>query len=413
MTAEPTPIEALDEGILHLCTRINAATYELLVMIREFDERGGCLKWGLENTATWLAWRCDLSMATAREKVRVAQALKRLPMISAAFASGELSYSKVRSLTRVARPANEAELVDFALRNPARHVAERCRELRMGAPSSARIAERAWAGRSLRLRRDAERDTVSVTVELPLEAGDLLEKALDKARDDECLEIPDIVDTSWSTRQADAFVTMLEEYLQGSRNEGAGSSDNYLVTIHVDQSALAGDVGRSSVPIETAKRLCCDGKAVVLTETGDGEPLSIGRKSRIVPKSIERAVRARDRNTCRFPGCRNHRFLDMHHVEHWSAGGATALDNLMLLCTKHHTLVHEGRFRIDRDFRDRWAFYRPDGIAVPECGYYARDMVDEDLGERRVEHFGHPPRGGLLNAVEKLVNEPPPPEYLH
>ena len=413
MATEPTPIEVLDEGILQLCTRINAATYELLLMIREFDERGGCLKWGLENTATWLAWRCDLSMATAREKVRVAQALKRLPLISAAFASGELSYSKVRALTRVAQPASEAELVDFALRNPARHVAERCRELRMATPASAGIAERAWAGRSLRLRRDPDRDSVSVTVELPLAAGELLEKALDKARDDECLEIPELVDTSWSTRQADAFVTLLQEYLQGSRKDDARSRDNYLVTIHVDQSALAGDVGRSSVPIETVKRLCCDGKAVVLTETKEGEPLSIGRRSRIVPKGIERALRARDRNTCQFPGCRNHRFLHMHHIEHWSAGGETALDNLMLLCTKHHTLVHEGRFRIDRDFNDNWTFYRPDGIAVPECGYHARDMVDEDLGERRFEHFGHPPRGGLLSAVEKLVNEPPPPAYRH
>ena len=60
MPADLTPIETLDERILNLCTRINAATYELLVMIREFDERGGCLKWGLDCTATWLAWRCDL-----------------------------------------------------------------------------------------------------------------------------------------------------------------------------------------------------------------------------------------------------------------------------------------------------------------------------------------------------------------
>ena len=97
MSADLTPIEALDERILNLCTRINAATYELLVMIREFDERGGCLKWGLDCTSKWLAWRCDLSMATAREKVRVAQALKHLPLISATFATGELSYSKVRS----------------------------------------------------------------------------------------------------------------------------------------------------------------------------------------------------------------------------------------------------------------------------------------------------------------------------
>ena len=88
MPADLTSIEALDQRILNLCTRINAATYELLVMIREFDERGGCLKWGLDCTAKWLAWRCDLSMATAREKVRVAQALKHLPLISASLRNG-------------------------------------------------------------------------------------------------------------------------------------------------------------------------------------------------------------------------------------------------------------------------------------------------------------------------------------
>jgi hypothetical protein len=414
MATDLTPIEDLDHSILSLCTRINAATYELLVMIREFDERGGCLKWGLDCTARWLAWRCDLSMATAREKVRVAQALKRLPLISAAFASGELSYSKVRSLTRVAAVDNEADLVAFALRNTANHVAEYCCELRMGEPSSVDFAERAFANRSLRIRRDADRGVMFVSAELPIEAGELIDKALDKARDDECLKIPDLVDTSWSKRQADAFVTMLKEYLQDRSSEARSSSDNYLVNIHVDQSALAGNVGRSSVPIETVKRLCCDGQAVVMTETKDGEPLSIGRKSRIVPKGIERAVRARDNNTCRFPGCANHRFVDIHHIEHWANGGETAVDQLMLLCSKHHTLIHEGGFRIEKDFRDNWTFFRPDGIAVPDCGYHARDVVDDemtngDLGER----YANPPRGGLLNAVEKLVNEPDPPQYFH
>ena len=112
--------------------------------------------------------------------------------------------------------------------------------------------------------------------------------------------------------------------------------------------------------------------------------------------------------TCRFPGCRNHRYVEVHHIEHWSNGGETSIDNLMLLCTKHHTLVHEGGFRIQtRTFQDQWTFYRPDGVAVPELGYHAIDMVDKTTGEM----LEYPPRGGLLNAVEKLVNEPPPPEY--
>ena len=113
--SELTPIEDVDRNILNLCTRINAATYELLVLIREFDERAGWLQWGLSNCAEWLAWRCDLSMTTALEKVRVAHALKTLPAISSAFASGELSYSKVRALTRVADRDNEVKLLAFAL----------------------------------------------------------------------------------------------------------------------------------------------------------------------------------------------------------------------------------------------------------------------------------------------------------
>ena len=407
MPDELTSIEALDKRISGLCQHINAATYDLLVMIREFDERGGFLKWGLESTAHWLAWRCDLSMTTAREKVRVAQALKSLPLISEAFSMGELSYSKVRSLTRIADASNEEALLAFALRNTASHVADYCRELRMGMPASTGIAQRAVANRQFRLRRDVDRGTVSVVIDLPLDTGELIEKALDKARDDACLQIPDLVDTSWSTRQADAFVSMVKEYLQGTDKESATSNDNYLVTVHVDQSALAGDVGRSSLPIETVKRLCCDGNAVVMTETKDGEPLSIGRKSRIVPKGIARAVKARDKHQCRFPGCRNKRFVDIHHIEHWANGGETAMYQLMLLCSKHHTLVHEGGFRIDKDFQGRWTFFRPDGIAVPEVGYHAIDMTDDDQnGEYR-----NPPRGGLLSAVEKLVNEPGPPRY--
>lgn len=398
-TARLRPIDDLDRDIVTLATRINAATYELLALVREFEERAGYVQWGLDNCAEWLAWRCDVSMTTALERVRVARALKTLPQISAAFASGELSYSKVRSLTRVADASNEVKLVEFALRHTAAHVAQHCRELRCGSADSIGIAERAWANRSLRVRRDPQRSMMTITVDLPIEAGELLEKALDRARDDEVLEIPDLADTSWSVRQADAFMNVVTAFLSGERGD-ASNRDNYLVTIHVDQTALAGDGGRSAVPIETVKRLCCDSKAVVVTENDNGEPLGIGRKSRTVPAAIERAVRSRDNNTCRFPGCRNHRFLDCHHVEHWANDGGTDVGNLLLLCMKHHALVHEGGFRIEKDYLDNWAFMRPDGIAVPDIGYIARPYDD-------------PPRGGLLSVAEKRIKEPPPPPYLH
>ena len=242
-----------------------------------------------------------------------------------------------------------------------------------------------------------------LTLELPLDTGELIEKALDKARNDDVLATPDLVDTSWSTRQADAFVTMANDYLSGNQNE-TQANDNYLVTVHVDQSALAGREGRSALPIESVKRLCCDSHAVVITEGKKGEPLSIGRKTRTVPRAMQRALRSRDNNCCTFPGCRNRRFLHSHHVEHWSNGGNTSLDNLMLLCTQHHTLVHEGGFRIEKDFQDRWYFVRPDGVGVPHCGYHAQDTSDS---------YDNPPRGGLLSVAEKVVSEPAAPAYLH
>jgi hypothetical protein len=136
-------------------------------------------------------------------------------------------------------------------------------------------------------------------------------------------------------------------------------------------------------------------------------------------------LRSRDKG-CAFPGCHHTRFVDAHHIEHWSAGGETKLDNLMLLCSQHHKLVHEGGFSIERDYQNRWFFKRPDGRAVPACGYRAEDITDDDLGVvsrqagPRSECFRNPPREGLLAGMKNIVldlgpvcREPAAPEYWH
>ena len=121
------------------------------------------------------------------------------------------------------------------------------------------------------MRRDHHRGMMTITVELPLDTGELIGKALDKARDDDVLATPDLVDTSWSTRQADAFVIMANDYLSGNQSE-AHADDNDLVTVHVDQTSLAGGEGRPALPIESVRRLCCDSHAVVISEDEKGEP---------------------------------------------------------------------------------------------------------------------------------------------
>ena len=114
-------LERLGDDIAELAAHIHAATYRLLVLICEFDQREG---WGggFKTCAHWLSWRTGIALGPAREKVRVARALEHLPLLSEMMLSGELSYSKARALTRVATPNNEEELRDFAQAGTASHV---------------------------------------------------------------------------------------------------------------------------------------------------------------------------------------------------------------------------------------------------------------------------------------------------
>ena len=353
-------IDDLDRAILTLAGRINAATYELLVLIREFDERAGWLKWGFDNCTQWLHWRCDLSLSAAREKIRVAHALKDLPQISAAFSTGELSYSKVRALTRVATPSDESSLCDFAMTVTAATLEERCRQLRNVQPESTDEANRLYANRSLSIWRNVGRGTMTITVELPMEQGELIAQAIDKAAEQGVATGTEGESESWHTQQADALVNIAMNHLNGGAGSGGGCADNYQVLIHVDESALTRGEGRSDLPIDSVKRLTCDGSIVGLVENADGEPLRLGRKQRTVNAALPRALNARDRG-CRFPGCTHTRYIHAHHVKHWADGGETNLDSLVSLCPRHHRLFHEGGYTIGTDHEGRWYFRRLDG----------------------------------------------------
>lgn len=377
ITARQLAIEELDRAIVDLSGRINAATAELLGLIREFDERAGFLKWGFESCTDWLHWRCDLSLNAAREKVRVAHALKELPQMSVAFERGVLSYSKVRALTRVANGDNEAALIAFALTTTAARVEERCRQMRNVQPTSVDDAQRAYQQRALRVWRDAGRGTLTLTVELPLEQGELICRALDKAVEDHSSNGPEFAAASWHAQQADALVALARNYLTDDADSPSSSAEYYQVVIHVDRTALGEGACRSDLPIESVRRLTCDASVVTMTDGPDGEPLNVRRQQRTVTTAIKRALWARDAG-CSFPGCTHTRFVDAHHVKHWSQGGETSLANTMLLCSAHHRLVHEGGYTIRKDAHDHWYFRRPDGRAIPAHGYQPEDMIDEE-----------------------------------
>ena len=125
------------------------------------------------------------------------------------------------------------------------------------------------------------------------------------------------------------------------------------------------EAGGIHISAETARRLACDAATVGMQHGPGGEILDVGRRTRTISPALRRALHARDRQ-CRFPGCRNVR-VDAHHIRHWAHGGATVLDNLVLLCRRHHRAVHEEGFRVTLDAAGDVEFVRPDGRPLPEA----------------------------------------------
>ena len=385
-------IEELDAAIGQMSHTINAANYELMVLIREFDERGGWLKWGFTDGLNWLKWRCDLSTNAARDKLRIAHALKELPLLSASFSEGKLSYTKVRALTRVATAANESDLIDMAMRMSARHVEEHCKQRTNATKASTAVARKAQQNSTFRVWHDQAHGTVHFSVELPAEEAELIEKAVEKAGVQLSANTGSVAarpeeSVSWATQQTEALVFLCRSFLDSETsgvnnsdgaNVSSSTADHYQVVVHIDEAALSGaESGNSQLPVESVRRVCCDGSVVPLIENNKGEPLNVGRKVRTVSTAIRRALWARDKG-CGFPGCSNTRFVDAHHIRHWADGGETSVENMVLLCSSHHKLVHEGGYSVQRDQTGELFFRRPDGKAVPYSGYHLVDQVDDD-----------------------------------
>ena len=226
-----------------------------------------------------------------------------------------------------------------------------------------------------------------LTVEVPIEDGELIVRALDcaVAAGEVTTEIdPEAAGeskrASWCALQADALVAVAKSYLDGGLgSEGGSTADRYQVVVHADAKSLRGGTGCSDLPIETVKRLLCDCSLVTVVEDGNGNPLDVGRKQRTVSTPLRRALHARDR-CCTFPGCHRQRYLDGHHLKHWINGGETTAGNMTLLCTYHHTLLHEGGFSIVKEADGTLRFITANGRTIPRCGYRFEDFVDDDIG---------------------------------
>ena len=360
----------LGDAIAELAARMQAATYELLAMIHQFDERGG---WGqgFTSCAHWLNWRTGLAMGAAREKVRVARALAELPQMSAAMRRGALSYSKVRALTRVATPETEARLLDFARCATAAHVERLVRAWRrVDRIAAAEDDQRRHESRHLEVWVD-EDGMVVVRGRLSPEVGAVVQRALEAASDRLYHAADDKAEVSAGKRRADALGLIAESALAADLDRST-AGDRYQVVVHVDADGLdaAAEAGQSAledgigVPAEMSRRLACDAATVVMSHARDGTVLDVGRKTRTIPPAIQRALMARDRR-CRFRGC-DASHCDAHHVRHWADGGTTRLDNLLLVCRRHHRAVHEEGFTVELRDDGEVRLFSPDGRSLPD-----------------------------------------------
>jgi 5-methylcytosine-specific restriction endonuclease McrA len=372
-------LEQLGDEIAELSAHLDAATARLLDLIREFDARGG---WGqgFRSCAHWLNWRVGLDLGAARERVRVARALEALPMLSGALARGELSYAKVRALTRVATPETEERLLKVGRAGTAEHVERIVRGWRkVDRQAEARESARQNSSRSLHVYQDDD-GMVTVRGRLTPEVGALLLQALAAARETlyqrtrrtgMTADPPTMDPPTMTQLQADALALLAETALHHGIDPGP-AGERYQVVVHVDAPALADpdQPGQSvledgaRVSAETSRRLACDASRVVMRHDAEGRVVEVGARTRTIPPALRRALHHRDRG-CRFPGCGT-RVGQGHHIRHWANGGPTTLSNLALLCRRHHRAVHEEDYRLDRLPDGELRFRRPDGRLLPE-----------------------------------------------
>ncbi len=377
-TVHPDVIAAERVGneIAELSAHIEVATARLLNLIREFDALGGWGHAGAKSCAEWLSWRVGLNLRAGYERVRVARALSRLPLISAAFARAEISYSKVRALTRVATPETEERLLTFARNGTAVHVETLARAWRrVDRNAEHQEAEQRHRSRTLTMHLDDDGMFV-IRGRLTPEVGAVVRQALTAATDRLYAEgrvnpAGQYVPTT-GQQQADALGIIADAALAHDLDPGA-SGARYQVVVHVDAAVLADpdQPGQSALEdgaycsAEHSRRIACDASRVIMTHDADGRVIEVGARTRTIPPALRRALQHRDHG-CRFPGCAS-RFTQGHHIKHWANGGPTTLSNLASLCRRHHRFVHEGGFQVERLPGGELEFRTPNGWVIPEA----------------------------------------------
>ncbi|HEX6394262.1 MAG TPA: DUF222 domain-containing protein [Acidimicrobiales bacterium] len=369
-------VDELEKELCSLSARMAEATCAFLMAAGEFDRRRGWEPWECHDMASWLSWKCGISPVTAREQVRVATSLGSFALVRERFATGQLSYSQVRAITRVATAETEEQLVEMAGYMTAAQLETALRGYRRSSRASDELTEKRLTRMALSYSWDDDGNLVGRFC-LPAEEGALFAAAIDAATSHGDVEAADR-EGAWNPPAAARADALMQLVSDGANTEASGSDDDrYLVTILVEEKTLQSDDDATDsdpgvchvsdgpgLSAETARRLTCDGPTVTITEDSAGKVVGVGRRTRRPNRPLERALRHRDHH-CQYPSCTRRGHLHGHHIHHWINGGLTNLDNMILLCHRHHRRLHEGGFKMERLSDGSLRFFNRNGVEVP------------------------------------------------
>ena len=392
--------EDLEQEVITWQGRVSAGQFRLLAAIGEVDARGSWNGVGFLTSAHWLGVKLGMAPGTAYEHIRVARKLRELDVIAEEMAHGRLSFSQVRALTRVATPDTQDSWINVARYATGAQLDKLARGV-----ARAKARERGEGGAKHHVAWSYDEDTgdLILTMRCPAEVGIPVIAALEAAMDDAYAEAkaaeeaaaaagpePQPVPASPNSsaeelkrparpprdggRQVRAAAVQLlregsappmEDWMRGpffctkeTRMNGLlHMAQAYLA--HRTTSATSGQRAQMTIyadPLTGWSRLA-DGELLppaVTAQLVKGRPIpelpqratNLGRLQRDASAYQRQILAALDGACCRFPGCTRRRKLHAHHIRWWSDGGGTDIDNLVLLCSRHHTLVHDGVYQL-------------------------------------------------------------------
>lgn len=351
--------EELIQGIDDLHALACGTLRDLLRLIALGDTHQVWRDRGARDMAHWVAMRNDVSGWKARRWIAAAHALEALPRLSQALPRGELGIDKAVELCRFATPETEARLIRWAQTVSCAAIRQRGDRESRQSIAEVRKAEEA---RSLTRWYYDEGRRYAMYLDGPAACGAVMDKAVDRMLSELPVMPGEEDDHHIDARRADALVA-----LASARLAADADADRATVVAHAPLQTLAGGTGGAEVEgggvlhPETTRRLLCTSRVQAVVADRSGNPLQLGRLTRVPSAAMVRQLRWRDRE-CRFPGCGARRFTRAHHIVWWDRGGRTDLDNLVLICFFHYRLVHEHGWSLRRDPTGMVHWFRPDGI---------------------------------------------------